>query len=51
MALMLVNVITNVLVIYVLIKTRQISNVTCKLVFLLSATDLLISGVAQPLYI
>ena len=51
MALMLVNVITNVLVIYILIKTRQISNVTCKLVFLLSVTDLLISGVAQPLYI
>ena len=50
MAIMLVNVIANGLVIYVLIKTRQISNVTCKLVFLLSMTDLLISGVAQPLY-
>ena len=47
---MSVNIITNALVIYVLIKTRQISNVTCKLVFLLSVTDLLISGVAQLLY-
>ena len=46
---MSVNII-NALVIYVLIKTRQISNVTCKLVFLLSVTDLLISGVAQLLY-
>ena len=49
-AVMSVNIITNALVIYVLIKTRQISNVTCKLVFLLSVTDLLISGVAQLLY-
>ena len=49
-ALMSVNIITNALVIYVLIKTGQISNVTCKLFLVLSVTDLLISGVAQPLY-
>ena len=33
------NVITNVLVMYILIKTKQISNVTCKLIFMPSASD------------
>ena len=43
------NVITNVLVMYILIKTKQISNVTCKLIFMLSISDLLIAVFVQTL--
>ena len=42
MVLILVNVITNVFVIYILIKTKQISNVTCKLILVLSVSDMLL---------
>ena len=45
-----VNIITNASVIYILIKTEQISNVTCKLILFLSISDILIGVVAQPLY-
>ena len=43
------NVITNILVIYILIKTKQIANVTCTLIFMLSASDLLIVIFVQNL--
>ena len=45
-----VNVITNALVIYILIKTKQISNATCKLILVLSVSDTLLGIVAQPLF-
>ena len=48
--LILVNVITNAFVIYILIKTKQISNVTCKLILVLSVSDMLLGVVAQPLF-
>ena len=45
--LMLANIIANALVMYVLIKTKQISNTTCKLIFMLS----LLQGIfAQSLF-
>ena len=47
--LMVGNFITNVLVMYILVKTEQISNVTCKLIFMLSASDLLIAIFVQNL--
>ena len=34
---------------YILIKTKQIENVTCKLIFMLSASDLLIAIFVQNL--
>ena len=46
---MTVNVITNASAIYILIKTRQISHVTCKLIFMLSASDLLQGLISQNL--
>ena len=48
--LILVNVITNGFAIYILIKTKQISNVTCKLILVLSVSDMLVGVVAQPLF-
>ena len=48
--LILLNVITNALVIYILIKTKQTSNVTCKLIFILSVSDILTGLAAQPLF-
>ena len=39
--LMTASVMANGLVIYVLIKSKQISNITCKLIFMLSVLDLL----------
>ena len=41
MIFMSANVIANALVIYILIKTGQTSNITSKLIFILSASDLL----------
>ena len=46
---MTVNVITNASAIYILIKTRQILHVTCKLIFMLSASDLLQGLISQNL--
>ena len=43
------NIITNVLVMHTLIKTKQISIVTRKLIFMLSASDLLIAIFVQNL--
>lgn len=45
------NVAANALVIYALIKTKQLYNVANKLIFMLSISDLLIGGVAQNFYI
>lgn len=39
--LMTASVMANGLVLYVLIKSKQISNITCKLIFMLSVLDLL----------
>ena len=47
--LMTVNVIANASAIYILIKTRQISHITCKLIFMLSASDLLQGLISQNL--
>ena len=47
--LMIGNVVTNTLVMYVLIKTKQIKNITCKLIFMLSLLDLMVSIFAQNL--
>ena len=48
--LMVGNVIANALVIYILIKTKQSVNVTCKLIFALSTSDLLIGVIGQNLF-
>ena len=45
--LMVGNIIANGLVIYILIKTKQVSNITCKLIFMLSISDLMIGVFAQ----
>ena len=47
--LMVGNIIANGLVIYILIKTKQVSNITCKLIFMLSISDLMIGVFAQNL--
>ena len=36
------NIFTNALVIFILIKTKQLSNFVCKLIFILSISDFLI---------
>ena len=48
--LMPANVIVDVLVMYVLIKTKQMSNTTCKLIFMLSLSGLLEGIFAQNLF-
>ena len=48
--LMPANIIASALVMYVLIKTKQISNTTCKLIFMLSLLDLLQGIFAQTLF-
>ena len=45
------NVAADAMVIYALIKTKQLYNVANKLIFMLSISDLLIGGVAQNFYI
>ena len=47
--LMVGNIVANGSVIYILIKTKQVSNITCKLIFMLSISDLLIGVFAQNL--
>ena len=49
-ALILVIVITNAFVIYILIKTKQMSNVTCRLILVLSVSDMLLGVFAQALF-
>ena len=47
--LMVGNIIANGSVIYILIKTKQLSNITCKLILMLSISDLMIGAFAQNL--
>ena len=47
--LMISNITANTLVIYVLIKTRQILQITCKLIFMLSTSALLLGVFCQNL--
>ena len=44
------NVISNALVIYILIVTKQKKNITCKLIFILSLSDLMIGLFVQNLF-
>ena len=44
------NITANMLIIYILIKTKQIANNTCKLFFMLSVSDLVIAIFCQNLY-
>lgn len=48
--LMIVNVIANACVMFLLIKTEQISNVTSKLIFMLSLSDFMIAIFVQNLF-
>ena len=45
-----VNVTANVLVIYILIKTEQLSNITFKLIFSLTTSDMLMTLTSQNLF-
>ena len=45
------NLITNALVLYILIKTKQVSNVSCKIIFMLGLSDLLIASFVQTLFL
>ena len=49
--LMIANVIGNILVTYVLIKTEQIGNISSILIFMLTILDLLIGAVGQSLFL
>ena len=44
------NVLSNALVILILIKTRQIANITYKLIFMLSVSDLMVGLFGQTLF-
>ena len=46
---MVVNLTANVLVIYILIKTKQLSNITFKLIFSLTTSDMLMTLTSQSL--
>ena len=48
--LMVGNVLSNALVVFILIKTRQIANITCKLIFMLSVSDLTVGLFGQTLF-
>ena len=45
------NVVLNTLVIYILTKTNQLSNITCKVILTLSMSDLVTAAVAQILFL
>lgn len=49
-AVMMGNVLANALVIFILIKTKQLSNVACKLIFMLSISDFLIGILSQNIF-
>ena len=44
---MVANIIANILIIFVLVKTKQIANNTCKLFFVLSVSDLMVGLFVQ----
>ena len=48
---MIGNVLINPLVIYILIITKQLNNMACKIIFNLTISDLLTSIFAQSLFI
>lgn len=50
LTLMVANVIANALVIYILVSTKQLKKITCKVIFILSVSDLMIGLFAQNLY-
>lgn len=45
------NVVLNTLVMYILTKTNQLSNITCKVILTLSMSDLVTGAVAQILFL
>ena len=45
------NVVLNTLVMYILTKTNQLSNITCKVILTLSMSDLVTGAVAQNLFL
>ena len=47
---MLGNIVANSLVLYILIKTKQIRNITCKLIFVISVSDTMQGMFVQNLY-
>ena len=47
---MMGNVLANALVIFILIKTKQLSNVACKLIFMRSISDFLIGTLSQNIF-
>ena len=49
-AVMMGNVFANALVIFILIKTKQLSNVACKLIFMRSISDFLIGTLSQNIF-
>lgn len=49
--LLVTNAVANVLVIYVLINTKQLTSVSCKFLLMLSLTDILIALFTQSLFI
>ena len=48
--LMVGNVLSNALVVFILIKTKQMANITCKLIFMLSVSDLMVGLFGQTLF-
>ena len=49
LTLMVANVIANALVIYILVSTKQLKKITCKVIFILSVSDLMIGLFGQNL--
>ena len=50
LTVMVGNVLSNALVVFILIKTKQIANITCKLIFMLSVSDLMVGLFGQTLF-
>lgn len=48
--IMVGNIICNFLVMLIIIRTRQISNTACKILFQISFADFLVGSITQPLY-
>ena len=44
------NIIYNFLVMLIIIRTKQISNAACKILFQISFADFLVGSITQPLY-
>lgn len=48
--IMLLNLVTNGLVIYVLLVTKQLTNISLRLIFFLCVSDLCLGVISQPLF-